>query len=503
MNIAQAKEQIRSAMTAYFAKDEFGGYRIPIEKQRPIFMIGPPGIGKTAIMEQIAAELGVGLVSYSMTHHTRQSALGLPYITQKEYGGKTYQVSEYTMSEIIGSIYDLMRETGKTEGILFLDEINCVSETLAPCMLQFLQYKVFGQHRVPPGWILVTAGNPPEYNKSVRDFDVVTLDRLKRIEVEPDYDTWKEYAYKKGVHASVMTYLSARKKDFYKVENSVDGKHFVTARGWDDLSEMIILYEENGLTVNEQLIGQYLQDARIAKDFAIYYDLFKKYRSDYQVEQILDGTASESIVLRAQRAAMDERLSVLGLIFDSVTAKLRIVCERENILDLVTAQLKLLKAAVADGTCTAEKLSELIEDAHKKFEREKLSSSVSPQIQRETQFMLEYLEEFRAEVIHNRSSSTDDFDTVRSCFSEKIGELKALVADGSSTLDNVFTFCEKAFADGDELLIFVTELTANYYSARFIGHYGCDKYYMHNKELQFHERQQDIIKRINEIQWTV
>ena len=88
MNIAQAKEQIESAMRAYFTKDEFGAYRIPIEKQRPVFMVGPPGIGKTAIMEQIAAELGVGLVSYSMTHHTRQSALGLPYITEKEYGGK-------------------------------------------------------------------------------------------------------------------------------------------------------------------------------------------------------------------------------------------------------------------------------------------------------------------------------------------------------------------------------------------------------------------------------
>lgn len=246
MNIAQAKDQIESAMKAYFTKDEFGAYRIPIEKQRPVFMIGPPGIGKTAIMEQIAAELGVGLVSYSMTHHTRQSALGLPYITEKEYGGRSYQVTEYTMSEIIGSIYDLMRETGLNEGILFLDEINCVSETLAPCMLQFLQYKVFGQHRVPPGWILVTAGNPPEYNKSVRDFDTVTWDRLKRIDVEPDYETWKEYAYKKGVHASVMTYLAARKKDFYKVENTAEGKRFATARGWDDLSEMIMKKRKSG-----------------------------------------------------------------------------------------------------------------------------------------------------------------------------------------------------------------------------------------------------------------
>ena len=71
MNIKQAKTQIQNAMTAYFTKDPFGNYVIPIEQQRPVFLMGPPGIGKTAIMEQIAAELGVGLVSYSMTHHTQ------------------------------------------------------------------------------------------------------------------------------------------------------------------------------------------------------------------------------------------------------------------------------------------------------------------------------------------------------------------------------------------------------------------------------------------------
>ena len=161
MNIKDAKEQIRNAIIAYFTKDEYGDYQIAIEDQRPVFLMGPPGIGKTAIMQQIASELGVGLVSYSMTHHTRQSALGLPYIRTKTYGGREYSVSEYTMSEIIASVYDMMEETGVKEGILFLDEINCVSETLSPSMLQFLQYKIFGKHRVPDGWIVVTAGNPP------------------------------------------------------------------------------------------------------------------------------------------------------------------------------------------------------------------------------------------------------------------------------------------------------------------------------------------------------
>ena len=78
------------------------------------------------------------------------------------------------MSEIIASVFETIAATGSKEGILFLDEINCVSEKLAPAMLQFLQYKVFGQYKVPDGGIVVIAGNPPEYNNSVREFDMVT-----------------------------------------------------------------------------------------------------------------------------------------------------------------------------------------------------------------------------------------------------------------------------------------------------------------------------------------
>ena len=70
------------------------------------------------------------------------------------------------MSEIIASrLPSRWSATGLKEGILFLDEINCVSETLAPMMLQFLQCKTFGNQQLPEGWIVVAAGNPPEYNK--------------------------------------------------------------------------------------------------------------------------------------------------------------------------------------------------------------------------------------------------------------------------------------------------------------------------------------------------
>lgn len=292
MNIKQAKQYIKNSVNLYLKKDEFGEYKVPVVRQRPIFLLGAPGIGKTAIMEQIASEMGIALVAYSMTHHTRQSALGLPFITKKTYGGEEYSVSEYTMSEIIASVYETMEKSGIREGILFLDEINCVSETLAPSMLQFLQYKVFGRHQVPEGWVIVTAGNPPEYNKSVREFDVVTMDRLKLLEVEPDLRIWREYAVEKGIHSAILNFLELKKEYFYCMEMTTKGRSFVTARGWEDLSEILCLYEEEQLPVDESLVEQYLHNDKVVREFTAYYDLYNKYKKDYRIEEILEGEPS-------------------------------------------------------------------------------------------------------------------------------------------------------------------------------------------------------------------
>ena len=495
MNIKQAKEQIQNAMKAYFTKDTFGNYLIPVERQRPIFLMGPPGIGKTAIMEQVAADLGVGLVSYSMTHHTRQSALGLPFIEKKVYGGTEYSVSEYTMSEIIASVYDMMERTGLKEGILFLDEINCVSETLAPAMLQFLQYKIFGRHRVPDGWIVVTAGNPPEYNNSVREFDIVTWDRLKRIDVEPDCDVWKEYAYKKGIHPAILTYLDIKKSDFYRIETTVDGKTFVTARGWSDLSDMMKLYEQHSIAIDEKLVAQYLQNKKIAKEFAIYYDLFNKYKSDYQVDKILEGKAPAEIKDRAKVAKFDERLALLGLLLDAITGELKKVNLSEQTLTELLNALKNVRMELArpnaDAAVTVQKQ---VGNLEKKIQTGKLASTLSSDAEYACRNAMVALEDMVTMLQEKApADGTEAFKLLKAEFDNRTKAQKKQADAAGKQLSNVFVFCEEVFGEGQEILILVTELTISYYGARFISRYGCKEYFNHNQELLFYERQKEII----------
>ena len=502
MNIKQAKEQIQNAMKAYFTKDSFGNYQIPVHRQRPIFMMGPPGIGKTAIMEQVASELGVGLVSYSMTHHTRQSALGLPFIEKKTYGGVEYSVSEYTMSEIIASVYDMIEVTGIREGILFLDEINCVSETLAPAMLQFLQYKIFGKHRVPEGWIVVTAGNPPEYNNSVREFDIVTWDRLKRVDVEPDYQVWKEYAYKKGIHAAILTYLDIKKTDFYKIETTVDGKTFVTARGWSDLSDMVRLYEQHDMPVDDQLIAQYLQNKKIAKEFAIYYDLFKKYRSDYQVTEILEGKTSDAIKDRAKVAKFDERLALLGLLLDGITEKLRDVCLTEKAMIELMGALRGVKLELNKPNAKGSNaIQTQIENLKKRIETGKVASTLSQDDSYALHSAIAAMTDMLPILAQKQpGSGAEAFKLIKGAFDDHTKALKKMAEKAGAQLSNVFVFCEEVFGDGQELLILVTELTISYYGAHFISRYGCQEYFRHNKELLFYERQKEIIREIEKFE---
>ncbi len=492
MNIKQAKQEITNTLKAYLARDGQGNYRIPVNRQRPVLLMGPPGIGKTQIMAQIAAEAGVGLVSYTITHHTRQSAIGLPFIEKRIYGGREYAVTEYTMSEILASVYALMESTGIREGILFLDEINCVSETLAPMMLQFLQNKTFGNQRLPDGWLIVAAGNPPEYNKSVRDFDVVTLDRVKRIDVREDFSVWKEYAYRRALHGAIISYLDIKKENFYRIETSVDGMEFATARGWEDLSELLQVYEQLGLKLDREVAGQYIQMPRIARDFAGYLELYYKYQKTYHVDEILEGDWHAVTVSELRAAPFDEKLSVLGLLLARLSDSAGQVRAQDALTELLYADLLAFKAQLSAGEPSSKILEELAQGRCGEMARALEAGQLEKEARARAQLEIERLEGYRTRLLSEAVADADALNAVRAWFQQEVDARKTLGEAASRRFDNAFRYLEQTFGDSQELVLFVTEITAGFNTSWFVEQFGCDAYFRHNRELLFDDTRRRI-----------
>lgn len=503
MNIKRAKQEIKDAIEAYLIKDEYGEYCIPSIRQRPILLMGPPGIGKTQIMEQIARECEINLVSYTITHHTRQSAVGLPFIKEKDYGGKVHSVTEYTMSEIIASVYDKMEETKIREGILFIDEINCVSETLAPTMLQFLQCKTFGNQSMPKGWMIVAAGNPPEYNKSVREFDVVTLDRIRRIDVEEDFGVWKEYAYSAGIHPAVISYLDIHKENFYRMETSVDGRMFATARGWEDLSQFLYAYEKLGKRADREVVGQYIQHGKAARDFANYLELFEKYRTDYQIEEVLAGRFEKFAVDKLRQASFDERFSVVGLLVGRLGTGFYAYYERDLYVTVLYEKLKDWKREMEEGNSPSGSLTAILGREQEEYDRKENAGQFTTPARHGAVKIMEFLKarQKETEAYEREGLAWEEiFSGAAGHFRQESEERENLIEEIGSALQNVFDFLEQAFGDSQEMVIFITELNTNPYSIRFISENGCDSYYRYNKKLLFEEEQMSILKELDDIE---
>lgn len=467
MNIREAKEEIQKAVMAYMARTEAGTLRIPLSKQRPLLLIGPPGIGKTAIMEQIARECSIGLAAYTMTHHTRQSAIGLPVLEQRQFGGKNYTVTSYTMSEIIASVYEQIESSGCKGGILFLDEINCVSETLMPAMLEFLQNKNFGGHRLPEGWILVAAGNPSAYNRSVRELDTVTLDRVRLMEIKPDLRVWKEYAAERRLHPAVLSFLELRPERFYVMEPGHAG--FVTGRAWEDLSEILLTMEELELGVEETLFAQYLQDEDTALEFAFYYQIYQKWKKQLQPEQILSGSEQSWKELSGQKELpslpFDERLCIVWLFLQRLLSMAAALEEQQKLsesLRYFTDSLSVSHRESMDEKQEGELLQDLIQ--------QRLESRQKGLAVRREHGLLDPGEEEREQAVVHIIRTCSEQLRLRGTMELEVFEERSLKESGRSeaqrkklvsSMESAAAFVRHVFGEGQELVVFLTGLTQN------------------------------------------
>lgn len=481
MNIQDVKTEVKNTIHAYLVKNEFGDYVISREKQRPIFILGAPGLGKTAIMKQIASELDIGLLSYTITHHTRQSAIGLPFIAKKTYLNQEYSITEYTLSEIIASVYEAIEKQGRREGILFIDEINSVSETLAPAMLELLQNKKFGPHFIPSGWILVSAGNPLEYNKAVREFDTVTLDRVKKINVEPDFEVWKKYAYKMNIHPSIIYFLQVYPSKLFEMQTTPVGIDFCTPRSWEDLSIMMNMYKELSYKITRDLIEQYIQKDDLAKEFYRYYTLFEKYQHDYDVEAILSGKSTlDKETLK--NAKFDEKLSVIEVVVSALNIRTMKANELQQLIKLMQPLLKEMKTR--DVSQHKQYLEQFLKELKSKLDY-RTTTEHERRIYQNCMTLLK---------------TNQRFEEVEASLKTMRLQLKNIATKLNEEINHAINFVVDVFGENQELVALMINLLSSYHFVLFITQYPSETFLKYNETLLIDRKNKQLLLEIESIE---
>jgi hypothetical protein len=262
----------------------------------------------------------------------------------------------------------------------------------------------------------------------------------------------------------------------------------------------MLLCEEEGITVDETLVGQYLHNDRIVKEFSAYYELYNKYKKDYKVEEILSGTNSAQVVERARIAKFDERLSLLGMLLDKLENEMRENLEKSDYLTELMKVLKIIKA-LHDKDNSKDVLTLVqnqIDNRLKIIESMTMAGTLSGEEKRKNRAIIKFLETRLKEL---RLENTENpFSVLKKAFDLEVVKLKTENDEINNRLHNLFAFSEVAFMDGNEVLVLVTELTINVYSARYIATYGSEDYKKHNEDLMLHERQDDLMNEINALE---
>ncbi len=368
--IPEAKEEIKNGIRGYLAKDENGNYLCKNTARLPFYLEGAPGIGKTEMVRQIADELGIGFVSFSITHHTRNSLIGLPVIRDIEEtdpDGTTHpgKYTEYTMSELIARPMKEYKK-GKTEGILLLDEFNCASEIIMPTMLAFLQTRNIGMYTLPENWIICLCGNPSTYNESAKSFSAAILDRVRRLNIRADLDSFLSYGETANLHPLVLSYLSENTLKGYEINGRKEELEVVTYRGWENLSLTLKAYEKIGVALTVKTVYQFIKAQATADSFFKYYQLNHSTFTKENLNEVLAGENFEKNAEILNREQIGFKMDVLSLFEGALTASAR--AHATKVVSAEISNVFHFLDLLEDGSFISERFYHAITDNEKLFE---------------------------------------------------------------------------------------------------------------------------------------
>lgn len=228
--------------------------------QHPCFIWGAPGVGKSDVVAQVAAERKLEMIDVRLGLLDPVDLKGFP-------------VPNLTKKEMNWLPADFLPKNAKSKGILFLDEMNQAPPAVQAAAYQLVLNRRIGDYKLPDGWAIIAAGNRESDRSVTNRMPAALANRMTHIDFAPDLEDWCTWAVKNGVGSNVIAFLRFRSNLLHSFDPATNPKAFPSPRSWVFVDKI----DQSGLsadtefelikgTVGEGAAGEFLAFVKVAKN---------------------------------------------------------------------------------------------------------------------------------------------------------------------------------------------------------------------------------------------
>jgi len=215
-------------------------------KKRPLFLWGPPGIGKSEVVADITAEMGGYMIDLRLGQMDPTDIRGIPFFN-KENGKMDWAPPIDLPDEELASKYPVV--------VLFMDEMNSAAPAVQAAAYQLVLNRRIGKYFLPDNVVIIAAGNRESDKGVTYRMPTPLANRFVHIEMKPDFAVWQDWAVRNNIHKDVVGYLSFAKQDLYDFDAKSSSRAFATPRSWVFVSELLADEDTDETTTTDLVAG--------------------------------------------------------------------------------------------------------------------------------------------------------------------------------------------------------------------------------------------------------
>ena len=274
------------------------------KRKVPVFLWGPPGIGKSSIVAQIAKEEGIAYIDLRLSLLDPTDLRGIPFFNTKE-------------ETAVWAPPSFLPDGSQEKGILFLDELNTAAPMVQASAYQLILDRKIGEYSLPDGWAIIAAGNRESDRGVVFRMAAPLANRFVHLEMETSTEDWRGWAVGAGIDASIIAFISHRPDALFTFSQS-ESRAFATPRTWAYVNEIVASQPETDLlmplisgAIGEELAAAYLGFRAVAGELPDMDAIFEGKCSDVPSEPSALHILSAALTMHVNEATSSKKLNNL------------------------------------------------------------------------------------------------------------------------------------------------------------------------------------------------